>query len=363
MKLMDSSLEFAGKRVEIPDVDEASASLQELLHVAGQDEAFEIRHIAAAHLLNLGKDEQPTISGLYDSILETWIAPLPAEVSARVRKRKERLARRIAAEVMLAGTRVLHRESQTNVVERQLLSSQDNGVLVPILSSQPLQSSPSKWTSSQPLSSPPLSLPHTQSSLPLNTTSFSSRSQMSSQRSQFTNPVLTDPLARLSKHLQFREEVASTLPVPENVNRVLAHWQPGADPRLYDWSATERAERVEEIDESSQKELEKAQKRKVRRERKQKRENELMQAQSSSQPFIVMPPPAFPRSSPGPLLGPIGSSSQVPSQPFAYVPSSSTGFQSQGGFGPFVAQSQVEPGKFGGRPDKKKKKKGRISGF
>jgi RNA polymerase I-specific transcription initiation factor RRN6 len=360
---MHNSLEFAGSKVEIPDVDEASASLQELLHAEGLDEAVEIRHVAAAHLLNFGKDQQPTMSGLYDGILETWIAPLPAEVSARVRKRKERLARRIAAEVMLAGTRVLHRESHIKVAESQLRPSQDNGISVPIPFTQPLQSSPSKWMSSQPPSSPPLSLPHTQLSLPPIPTPSSSQSQMSSQPAQFANPVIADPLIRLSKHLRFKEDAASAPPVPENVNRLLAHWQPGVDPQLYDWSATERVKRVEVIDESSQKELEKARKRKARRERKQKRENELMQAQPSSQPFAVMQPPAFPRSSPGPRLGPIGSSSQAPSQPFVYVPPSGTGFQSQGGFGPFVAQSQVEPGKFGGRPDKKKKKKGRISGF
>jgi RNA polymerase I-specific transcription initiation factor RRN6 len=309
------------------------------------------------------------MSGLYDSILETWIAPLPAQVPLRVRKHKERLARRIAAEVMLASTRVLHHELQITVVESHLQPSQNSGISVPILSSQPLQSSPSKWISSQPLPSPPLSLTQPQPSLPPISMPFSTQTQTSNQPLQSPSATVADPLTRLSKHLKFKGEARSTLPIPENVNRLLAHWQSGADPRLYDWSATERAGRVEEIDETSQKELEKARKKKARREKKQKRENELMQAQPSSQPFTDVKPPTYPRSSPGPLLGPMGSSSQAPgpSQPFAYVPLPGTGFQSQsqsqGGFGPFVAQSQVEPGKFGGRPDKKKKKKGRVSGF
>jgi RNA polymerase I-specific transcription initiation factor RRN6 len=346
----------------IPDVDEASASLQQLLHDEGRDKAVELRHIAAAHLLHLGTDEQPSIASLYDSMLETWIAPLTAEVPRRVRKHKERLARRIAAEVMLASTRALHRESQTTIFESQSQPSQDSGISMPILSSQPLPGSSSQWMSSQPPSSEPLSLLQPQPSLPPLSTPISSQTQMSSQSLPPPRHDIADPLARLSKHLKFKEDATPTLPIPENVNKLLAHWQPGVDPCLYDWRASERADRVNEIDESSQKELEKARKRKARREKKQKRENELMQSKPSSQPFTFVQPPVFPRSSPGPLLGPMGSS-QAPSQPFVHVPFPGTGSQSQQGFGPFVAQSQVEPGKFGGRPEKKKKKKGRVSGF
>jgi RNA polymerase I-specific transcription initiation factor RRN6 len=346
--------------LDIPDVDEASASLQQLLHDEGRDEAVEIRHIAAAQLLHLGTDEQPSITSLYDSMLETWIAPLTAEVPRRVRKHKERLARRIAAEVMLASTCILHHESHTTIVESQSQPSQDSGISMPILSSQPLPGSSSQWMSSQPVSSPLVSLSQPQPSLP---PISNPQTQMSSQSLPPPRHDFADPLARLSKHLKFREDATSTLPIPENVNKLLAHWQPGVDPRLYDWRAFERADRVDETDEPSQKELEKARKRKARRERKQRRENELMQSQPSSQPFTFVQPPVFPRSSPGPRLGPIGSSSQAPSQPFVFVPLPGTGAQSQQGFGPFVAQSQVEPGKFGGRPEKKKKKKGRVSGF
>jgi RNA polymerase I-specific transcription initiation factor RRN6 len=337
--------------------------LQALLQDEGQYEDVEIRHIAAAHLLHIGKDEQPTIATLYDSILKAWIAPLPAEVSRRVRKQKERLARRIAAEVMLASTRVLRREPETTLVGRQPQPSQESGISVPILSSQPLPGSSSQWMSSQLQSSQPLSSSQSQPSLPPISTPMPSQTQMSSQPLPLPSRIIADPLARLSEHLKLKDDAPSILPLPDNVNKLLSHWQPGADPRLYDWRASERADRVEAIDEPSRKELEKARKRKARREKKQQRENELMQSQPSSQPFTVVKPPTFTRSSPGPLLGTMGSS-QAPSQPFAYVPLPGTGSQSQQGFGPFVPQSQVEPGKFGGRPEKKKKKKkGRVSGF
>jgi RNA polymerase I-specific transcription initiation factor RRN6 len=55
----------------------------------------------------------------------------------------------------------------------------------------------------------------------------------------------------------------------------------------------------------------------------------------------------------------MSSSSQVPSQSYTQVPLPGSGPSSQG---PFGAQSQVEPGRFGGRPEKKKKKK-RVGGF
>jgi RNA polymerase I-specific transcription initiation factor RRN6 len=338
--------------IEVSDVDEASSSLQELFDTTDQDGAVCIRHIAPIRLLHLGEDENTTISELYDVILQSWLAPMPSNAPLRVRQHKERLARRIAAEVTMAATRCqLHYPA----AESQLGLSQINSLAVPILSSQPLLDSPSKssqWASSQPLPSPPL----TQRSL--------SEPQSSPQPSPPDALGSADPLVRLSKHLKFKEDSILHTSIPASVEQLLSHWQPGTDPRSYEWDAAERANRTDSLDESSQKMLEKARKRKERREKKQQRENELMRTQSSSQPFTFMKPTAFSRSSPGPMLGGIGSSSQASSQPFTQVPLPGTGFQSsQPGFNPFAVQSQVGPGKYGGRLDKKKKKKNRVSGF
>jgi RNA polymerase I-specific transcription initiation factor RRN6 len=209
----------------------------------------------------------------------------------------------------------------------------------------------SQWASSQPLPSPPLT----------------QRSQSDIHSSpQPSLPEIfgaVDPLARLSKHLKFRDESIPHTSIPASVERLLSHWQPGTDPHDYEWDATERANRAELLDED-RKLAEKARRRKERREKKQQRENDLMRTQPSSQPFTFVKPASFHRSSPGPMLGGIGSSSQIPSQPFTRVPLPGTGIpSSQPRFNPFVAQSQVEPGKYGGRPDKKKKKKNRMSGF
>jgi hypothetical protein len=99
-------------KIDVSDVDEASASLQELRLLATEDGTHEARCIADAYLLYLDETAHPTMSGLYDSILQSWIAPLPRDVPHRIRQHKERLARRVAAEVMLASTRILHREPQ-----------------------------------------------------------------------------------------------------------------------------------------------------------------------------------------------------------------------------------------------------------
>jgi RNA polymerase I-specific transcription initiation factor RRN6 len=349
-------------KIQVLDVDEASSSLHDLLHGNDPDNANSVRRIASAHLLHLGEDDHPTISRLYDNILQSWIAPLPPDIPLRVRQRKERLARRIAAEVMLASCCIRPREMQATVTESQPQFSQDSDISVPILPSQPLEGSPinsSQWMSSQPLPSSILS----QSQRPLSRLSpaYISQSQ-SSQTVSSRTAHSADPLTRLSKHLKFREDSVSQAIVPASVDQLLSHWKPGADPRDYEWDAAERATRTEVIDEASQRESEKARKRRERQERRQQREDELMRSQPSSQPFMFTKPTAFPRSSPGPMLGGMGSSSQAPSQPLTQVPLPASSFRSQGGFDSLTALSQVEPGRFGGRPEKKKKKT-RISGF
>ncbi|KAF2828974.1 hypothetical protein CC86DRAFT_403628 [Ophiobolus disseminans] len=359
--------EFAGIPITVSDVDEASSLFHDLTTLEDQNDLVRIRRIASAHVLKLG-DEELSMSGIYDNVLQNWIGSLPSGVPLRARQRKERLARRVAAEIMLASTRIQQRTIQAPVTAEPG-PSQYSGIGLPILSSQPLPSSsagPTPWMSSQPILTPSSSQSQSQSTLP-------------------TLPLPVDPLARLKKHLMFEDDEQSPpqTTMPPSVTQLLSHWQPGTDPRTYDWEAVERADRTDNLDEKSQQQLEKARKRKERRERKQQRENELAQSKPSSQPFafpqpalprstfgqpssqppIFTQPTTYPRSSPGPMLGGFGGSSQLPYQPFTHVPFPGTGIPSQGVPSGLAAQSQVEPGRFGGRPDKKKKKKNRISGF
>jgi RNA polymerase I-specific transcription initiation factor RRN6 len=116
---------------------------------------------------------------------------------------------------------------------------------------------------------------------------------------------------------------------------------------VYNWASIERTLRTENLDEESQQQREKERKKRERRDKRQQREDELVRVKAVTQPTT------FPRSSPGPILGGMDSSSQMPSQ--SHVSLQSAGLM--------MPQSQVERGKFGGKLDKKRKKKGRISGF
>jgi RNA polymerase I-specific transcription initiation factor RRN6 len=330
-------MDIVGLDIEVSDIDEASAALQDLIATEDPDATTEVRSIASSKMMHLGESEGPvTIASLYDAILQHWVAPLPTNVPRRVRLQKERLARRIAADVILACLRMRQREEPEGALESlsQPALSQDSGVAF----SRRNPGTPE--AASQPL--PSFSQLSLQSSQP----------QSSSQQSPLVYTPPVDPLARLRKHLNFRDDAVSPV-ISSSVRQVLAHWQLGTDPATYDWAATERALHNDNLDQASQEQMEKVRKKKERRERKQKQQDSLVQLRASSQPF-VFPKPAvpYPRSSPGPALGGMASSSQVP------LPQSAIGISSQPEFAP---QSQVEPGKFGGRLDKKKKK--RLGGF
>jgi RNA polymerase I-specific transcription initiation factor RRN6 len=327
--------------LDVPDIDEASARFQQLF--ASQDTGVS-PPIAAQSVLHVPGIEQPSITNLYDTILEDWIAPLPTETPVPVRQAKERLARRIAAEVTLASTQFRPKE------EKHRSANLGGPASLPVLLSTSVDALPSS------LPTPP------QSSVPPSSPLFP----------EPLKPSTGDLLSRLRKHLKVEDDSSRTqIVLPPSVSELLSHWQPGTDPSTYDWEATERAIRPDADDEETQKQREEERKKKERRDRRQRREDERLRAkiQASSQSAFTQP--AFPRSSPGPSFGGMAASSQVPvptsSQIPSHVHSQGAAFGGFGGFGgmnSMVPQSQVEPGKFGGQPDKKKKKgKSRVSGF
>lgn len=328
--------------VAVTDVDEASSRLDQLIADDDAQNTYKLQPIAPPHVLSLSEAKQVGIADLYDTILQDWIAPLPAEVPVALRQTKERLARRVAVEVTLASVHLGPR-----LEEESSLAVPVDPLSLPILPSKPSDSLPST------LPTPP------QSSVP----------PSSPLIPEFRPPSMTDPLSRLRKYLTIGESTPMTPSVlPPSVSELLSHWQPGSDPSSYDWEATERALRPEAVDEESQELLGRERRRKEKREKRQKRENELLLARShtSSQPMYSQP--AFPRSSPGPTFGGMAASSQVPgpisSQMSSQVQGYGSPFVGFGGGNSMLPQSQVEPGRFGGRPDKKKKKaKSRVSGF
>lgn len=328
-------LEYAGCAITIRDVDEASLHMQELFSVETGEHELKLQRIAEHRVLGLtGTPEPPNLLAIYDTLLHNWIEPLPVDVSATVRLHKERLARRIAADLMLATTQVRFYEE---LPESQPAPSQESLVPFPESSSQP--------TFSQPATQSQFGIP-----------AVETRQEPPDSHQQH---AVQDPLNRLQKYLSIEKPLPSSL--PQGINRILTHWELGTDPSTYSWKATEEAitEELESHDEASQQRREKARKKQERREKRQQRENELFQKRVA----IAERPQAM-RSSPGPSLpvrmGPGVGSSQIPTKQ-----QSGSGGPSQGlsqTFGGLVVQSQTVPGKHGARPEKKAKKK-RKQGF
>lgn len=335
------------ENIDLSDVDEASTKVGQLFEDSNSQNAYLLESIAPLSVLRLPEIEQPSIANLYDTILQEWIAPLPAEVSIAVRQVKERLSRRVAAEVILSSARLRAKN------EESTSGFSGDAVSLPILPSKPAEVLPST------LPTPP------QSSVPPSSPLFPATG---------TLPA-ADPLSRLRRYLSINNDTPTTpKTLPPSVSELLSHWHPGSDPGKYDWEATERALRPETLDAEDQETRERARKRREKREKRQKREDELIRAKSQTSSQAMFTQPMVPRSSPGPSFGGMAASSQAPfptsSQGPSHVYSQRVNSGAFGGFGGFAGansmlpQSQVEPGRFGGRPDKKKKKgKNRVSGF
>ncbi|KZM24026.1 uncharacterized protein EKO05_0009328 [Ascochyta rabiei] len=352
-------VEILDSTIDVVDIDEASTKINGFFATDDLERSYALQYIARAQVLHLPESEEQSVAFLYDTILQHWIAPLAADIPIPVRQAKERLARRVAAEVTLASARLRPKDDALPSPH-----GADSGDIVslPIL--------PSKLGAIASIGPAANMFPSSLPTPPQSSVPPSSQPPSSPTPPEFSIPPSTgDPLSRLRKHLTIKNELLTPTVIHPNVSELLSHWNPGSDPGSYDWEATEHSLRPEAPDEVSQELREKERKKRERREKRQRREDELMRAKSQTSSQAVFAQPPFPRSSPGPTFGGMGPSSQVPIPSSSQTPNQFHG--QRGAFGGFggvhstVPQSQVEPGRFGGRPDKKKKKKGksRVSGF
>ncbi|KAL1591429.1 hypothetical protein SLS60_012042 [Paraconiothyrium brasiliense] len=312
--------EYAEATVTVDDIDDTSAKLQEICLKDRHASSLQLRRIASDSVLGFGaeKTQEPSsMSSIYELVLQNWLVPLPGMIPARIRKNKERMARRLAIGLTLASTRV--RPCSDGAV--QTITQPD----------------PRQYIAVARSSSPP---------------QYSSQSDRQSQSAQAgystllpSSARLDNPLTRLSKNLHIT--TITPLEVHPSINQVLSHWQLGDDPSSYDWEASERAfaEEIELMqEEGTQKRRERARRKKERQAKRQKKEDQLFTGRVES--GKVESQPQLLRSSPGPASPAIDSQIPAPSQ-----------------HQPFLVQSQVEPGRHGGRPMRKKKVKTRMSGF
>lgn len=331
--LRGTMFEASNTALRVADIDEASAQMQDLVHQYDRSQSLDAQHITFLYPLPMetAHGQEVDMSSLYDSILQHWIAPLPASIPSRTRQVKERIARRIAAEVMLACSSIRQPlaadpESSSSKDRPTARLGQDHGI---------------------PMSS--------QGSLEI--TGLAHITEPSSSQMNLPEQIhSTHPnaIARLSQHLHVTK-LPTTM--PPNVSQVLMHWHLGADPKAYDWDTSTRIINAEfNTDESSQRERERSKRKADRLLKKQMRELDLEKRNVESEPGLGRTVSGL-RSSPVPTVG-FGMSSQTQAE---YSQRES---QSQGTRAPQIVQSQIEPGRHGGKPQVKKRKgKVRVSGF
>ena len=357
--------ELTEGEITLQDIESVSARLDKLISdhagsltgVTYKDEAehedqgpqLTLRSMVLPSTLRIpDNDPSARLGATVENILEIWTPPATAKISEIVRHSRAQLARRMAIEVSLASLIIRLEDSATEE-------------LPPSQSQTETQSQ--AWELPVRPGAPPSS--RTTPSLYLDASSQESSSRLPTPSDSASTSAVTGPnpaLARLSRYTTFTGQ-PSPPPLPRRLNRVLAHWTPGADPSTYDWASASRhfsrrdAEEGGEGEELTEKErarLQRRTERYVRRQRREAEETQRMQVLSSQVPEIargrdLQNLPNLPHLPQPGRLATAGSQLGGESQN-----------QSQGGSQPQAVASQVLRGRHGGRPAKKKRRK---SGF
>ncbi|TKA72052.1 hypothetical protein B0A55_06665 [Friedmanniomyces simplex] len=292
-----------------------------------QDDARDSQSATTLTLRPLSSQPTERLTDLCTDMARDWITPLPPTVSGQVRVAKGQLVRQAAAEVAsasrLIGTRPIGSEIQPMAQESQ------NTWDIPVRAGP---SSVQHPEASGQVASQLSVLPTPSPSATLSVTTASSHP------STFAAPEI----ARLSRYTTFSKHAPSVL--PRSLAGVLSHWALGTEPASYDWRTISRhlAEHEIEVEEQmTEKDQARVQRRAERHLRRQRREAAVSEAAqlAGSQALEIASAGQPPH-----VLG-------VESQAAGVAGSS----QSQGlGGGP---ASQLVPGRFGGRPPPKKKRK------
>lgn len=351
--------ELAEGEITVRDVKEASAALETLRSAKlikketeesdGVEDQPEPNSRLTLRSLELPQsfgiflaDGSERLSSIHSRIIDNWILPLSEDVPDIARLSKETLARRMAAEVALAGQALRVEE----VVEEQPTQSQSQNEtwelpVRPQTGPASSRATPSVYfdASSQPQSSAqPTRSPSLAASGVTDT----------SHPSTFSAPET----ARLGRYTTFSSKPTTPL-LPRRLKRVLGHWTLGADPEAYDWMGTsrhfsQRDDEEAEGDEMTEKERQRMQRRTeryIKRQRREVEESQRQQVLSSQAPEIV---------SASQRVG----TTRADSQPVALAGESQSQSQSQNQELRPAMASQVLQGRHGGRPARKKRKSG-----
>lgn len=347
---------MAQSEITIDGVQEASALLQTTFEATDRDEdlddaetrdhdhdhnklRYDVVRIVPEGPTTYGQvvnETEPTLAANHDQLISSWVSSLSTNVPGWVRLAKANIAKRMATEVLLAAHGLRVQEVKRPVVQesQEETQMQQQTWELPLRASGPVAQTqlPSSRTARYLAQHSALPTPS-----PTATPSVITASSGSSL-------TAAPELHRLSKYTTFERPAPMVLPRP--LVKVLSHWDVGKDPDDYDWLSASRHLTQQEENETehdlTERERKRMQRRAERHILRQRKEAAASQASrlTSSQATEVMS-----ASQPAAL--------QVESQP-SDMPASS---QSQGPSRSAVAASQVVPGRFGGRPPPRKRRK------
>lgn len=350
---MRSLREIADAQVGVADIAGASTRLANVqvsqAQVFGKPETAETIDDSQARgvkvlplsptttLGTFGLSSLDTLEEAVETLRESWTTPMSNQPTQATLAAMNKRLKSIAADVVLASKILRVVDAEPSLVEAPQAQSQSWDLPVrPTPQDEEFEKGQLRVGS--PQNSRPSSLP----------TPSASASTVTG--SSYQSNLAAPEISRLRKFTSFSKDAPSAL--PRALNKVLTHWNVGSDPADYDWrSAARQVSHREEAedDEMTEKERRQMQRRTeryMRRQRKEAEESQRMQMLSSQAPEIM--------SASQPARAQHARRVESQASAAAVVGSSQSYGPSQ------ITASQVVPGRHGGRPPPKKKRK---SGF
>jgi RNA polymerase I-specific transcription initiation factor RRN6 len=346
--------------LQVDDLAEASEALDSLLNTSVPGEAVDDPTIcvktdalqtllSSLHIRGVEIDRN-TLADLYRAVVQTFISSLPASIPGRTRLALEKEARIRASQLCLAGSRVTFKSPPKEPEEPTRHDIQHSQLT--ILPGKGKAKEPS-WSSSIPS---PIPLPMAGSPATLSRSAYPtpSLSGVSFSTTMISGTRLQSHLDLLKRYAGFTQQL--TVAGTAKLSQSLSHWALSEDPAIYSWTTTQQALGAAEdalaLEDLSEKDRRKAHRKADRHLAKQREEARKIaerHAMVSSQPIPVVHTFGVP--------GPSASQPAIlPRSPFT---AASRQTIPQVPVTPFA--SQVEPGRFGGRPPLAKKRK--VAGF
>jgi RNA polymerase I-specific transcription-initiation factor len=265
-RLSDIALlsELMSCRLHIGDIDHDSDKFERFTSTINlqQDSMKMLERVTSESLLPSG------LSSVYDAIAAVHLSPLTPQIPDRVRVTKERLVRRVSADLLLASTAIYRRSTfPTDVIYGDTLSKRAT-------SQRTLYASSVGQSASRP------------ASLPTTTTA----------KQQTTATVEEDPLLTRLRNYTTISPISSSIMSNPTLNSILRHLptSPYTDPKTYNYRATERtiaAEHEEEVAIAAgladPKARRKAEKARVKREEARRRAAEEIVSRQRAPPMLL----------------------------------------------------------------------------